>query len=103
MKLEFRRRTFENPQVSNIMKIWPFGDELDETDRQTYMTMLLAPYSKSQTRLKCKSYEALYHAAVSKPLAHVTRYFQKYSRQHSIKYLKKGYIRFDVILTVHRR
>jgi len=58
------------------MKIWPVGDELDETDRQPDMTKLLATYSKLQTRLRCKSYEAIQHAAVSKPLAHVTCYFQ---------------------------
>jgi len=67
------------------MKIWPFGDELDETDRQPDMTKLLATCSKLQTPLRCKSYKAIQHAAVSKPLAHVTCYFQIFSpAQHKI-------------------
>ena len=32
----------KNPQVSNTVKIWSEGDELDDTDRQTDMTKLLA-------------------------------------------------------------
>jgi len=64
------------------MKIWSLGDELDDTDRQTDMTKLLATCRKLQTRLKHESYEALYHAAVSKPPPHVTCYFQIFSPAH---------------------
>ena len=66
----------------HIMKIWSVGDELDDTDRQTDMTKLLATCRKLQTRLIHESYEALYHASVSKPPPHVTCYFQIFSPAH---------------------
>ena len=72
----------KNSQVSNIVKFWSVGYELDDIDRQTGMTKLLATCCKLQTRLKHESYEALYHAAVSKPPPHVTCYFQIFSPAH---------------------
>ena len=83
--------TSADVQVSNITKIWPLVEKLDEFDR--HMTKLLATYRKLQTRLKCKSYEALYHAAVSQP-RHTLPANSKYSRQHSMKYLR---IRYTII------
>jgi hypothetical protein len=45
MKLEYSLKNFENPQISNFMKIRPVGVELFHADGWTDMTKLIVAFS----------------------------------------------------------
>jgi hypothetical protein len=77
-KLEFLRRTFEKSSSVRYHENLASG-RWARRNWQTDITKLLATYRKFQTTLKCRSYEAPYHAVVSKPLPHVTCYLQIFS------------------------
>jgi hypothetical protein len=44
MQLEFSRQIFENPRISNLMKIGPVGAELFRADGRTDMTKLIVAF-----------------------------------------------------------
>jgi hypothetical protein len=44
MEIEFSRQIFENPQISNAMKIRPMGAELFHEDGQTDISKLIVAF-----------------------------------------------------------